>query len=171
MSLILRHEPKKFGVLLDAEGYTPLNELLQAMNAAHDLSYDITDDDIRNVVENVEPDKKRFSIVGNDIRANYGHSIDGKIQHEEAVPPGTLWHGTNANVEAQIRAEGLKPMSRQYVHLTTDRNLAVRVGMRRGSPIALKIFASIAHSHGIKFYKAYEAFWLVDSLPAEYIAP
>jgi RNA:NAD 2'-phosphotransferase (TPT1/KptA family) len=30
---------------------------------------------LRAVVDTVEPDKQRFSIVDDEIRANYGHSI------------------------------------------------------------------------------------------------
>ena len=123
MSLILRHKPTEYGLMLDAEGYTPINELLEAIGKG------VTYDDIAHVVENVEPDKKRFTIVGNDIRANYGHSISGKIQHEEATPPNALWHGTYEAAKSQILKTGLKPMSRQYVHLTTDFELARRVGV------------------------------------------
>jgi putative RNA 2'-phosphotransferase len=33
MSLMLRHEPGKFSLLLDAEGFTPLEDLLRAAQA------------------------------------------------------------------------------------------------------------------------------------------
>jgi RNA:NAD 2'-phosphotransferase (TPT1/KptA family) len=59
----------------------------------------------------VEPDKRRFSIVDDDIRANCGH--------QAAVP--------------DVLREGPAPMKRQYVHLTGNRELAVRVGARRGA--------------------------------------
>ena len=166
MSLILRHEPTKFGVVLDAEGYTPINELLEAINSSHS---EVTIDDIVNVVENVEPDKKRFTIEGGDVRANYGHSIAGKIEHDEAAPPQRLYHGTSVENYAQIKSTGLKPMRRQYVHLTNDYALAARVGARRGKPVVLEIDATKAHLGGVKFYRANERFWLVDSLPATYI--
>lgn len=166
MSLVLRHEPTKFGVVLDAEGYTPLNELLEAIVSSHS---EITVDDIINVVENVEPDKKRFTIEGGDIRANYGHSIRDKIEHEIATPPQTLYHGTYAEAVQRIKETGLKPMRRQYVHLTSDYALAARVGARRGKPVVLEIDTTKAHLGGVKFYRANERFWLVDELPAAYI--
>jgi putative RNA 2'-phosphotransferase len=166
MSLILRHEPTKFGLVLDAEGYTPMNELLEAIQSSHP---EVTLDDIVEVVEHNEPLKKRFTIVENDIRANYGHSIEGKIAHEEVMPPDVLYHGTYEEAVAPILASGLKPMSRQYVHLTTNRDLAKRVGGRRGKPVVLKVDANVAWKQFVKFYRANDTFWLVDNLPAVYL--
>lgn len=167
MSLILRHEPTKFGIVLDAEGFTPMNELLEAIQSSHP---DATLEAIADIVENNEPEKKRFTIVENDIRANYGHSIEGKIQHEEARPPEVLYHGTHEDAVALILASGLKPMNRQYVHLTNNLDLAQRVGGRRGKPVVLQIHADIAWRQLVKFYKANQMFWLVDSMPAPYIS-
>lgn len=167
MSLILRHEPTKFGIDLDGEGYTPINELVEAIVAA---GHDISIDDIMNVVENVEPEKKRFTVIENDIRANYGHSIEGKIVHEEAEPPAILYHGTHDSAVGSILTSGLKPMSRQYVHLTTNLDLARRVGCRRGKPVVMYVDASAAFKSGVKFYKANNAFWLVDNMPASFLS-
>lgn len=166
MSLMLRHEPTKFGLVLDAEGYTPMNELLEAIQSAHP---EVTLDDIVDVVEHNEPQKKRFAIVENDIRANYGHSIEGKIVHEEAKPPEILYHGTHTDAVAPILSNGLWPMSRQYVHLTTNRDLAQRVGGRRGKPVLIRIDAEVAWRQHVKFYRANEMFWLVDNMPAVYL--
>lgn len=166
MSLILRHEPTKFGIVLDAEGYTPMNELLEAIQSSHP---EVTLDGIVEIVEHNEPLKKRFTIVENDIRANYGHSIEGKIAHEEAKPPEILYHGTYEEVVVPILANGLKPMSRQYVHLTTNRELAKRVGGRRGKPVVLEVHADVAWKQFVKFYRANDTFWLVDNMPAVYL--
>ena len=37
-----------------------------------------------------------MSVIRSERRANYGHSLDGKIQHTPAVPPDVLFHGTAA---------------------------------------------------------------------------
>lgn len=167
MSLILRHKPVQFGLTLDAEGYTPLNELLEAIVSGGHA--DVTLEDIVDVVEHNEPDKKRFTIVENDIRANYGHSIEGKIEHKPVPPPPILFHGTHDGAVSSILSTGLKPMGRQYVHLTTNMELAKRVGCRRGKPVIIKVNSAAAYNHGVKFYRANDAFWLVDDLPASYL--
>jgi putative RNA 2'-phosphotransferase len=162
MSLALRHEPTRFGLVLDAEGFTPLASLADALQVAAA--------DIRAVVEGVEPDKQRYSIVGEDIRANYGHSLAERIAQESSEPPPVLLHGTHEGAVATILREGLRPMARQYVHLTADAGIASRVGGRRGRPVLLRVDARAARAAGIIFYRANETFWLVDSLPAEYLS-
>ena len=68
-------------------------------------------------------------------------------------------------------ADGLKPMRRQYVHLTGNVSLAAHVGHRRQrEPMILEIRARRAHEDGITFYQVDRDVWLVEYLPPEYIA-
>lgn len=167
MSLILRHEPAKFGVLLDAEGFTPLSSLLEALRREMP---EVSEAEIHAVVATVEPRKQRFSIVGDDIRANYGHSLDGKIAHAPARPPDRLFHGTAERAVAAILSSGLKPMARQYVHLTEDPDLALTVGARQGRPRLLRVNSARAHADGVLFYRANPSFWLADQVPSAYLS-
>jgi putative RNA 2'-phosphotransferase len=127
MSLILRHKPEQFEVLLDPEGYAPVHDLLRALRESIP---DVSTDDVRRVVETIEPDKTRFSISGPDIRANYGHSLSERIAQPRVVPPEVLLHGTSEKAVDIIRHDGIRPMRRQYVHLTTNPDLATRVKTR-----------------------------------------
>ena len=167
MSVILRHEPERFGVLLDAEGYTPLDELLVAVRKRYP---NVSEADLRAVVETVEPAKQRYSIVDGHIRANYGHSLEGRILHAGAPPPDFLYHGTAQHVLDTILAQGIRPMARQYVHLTEDRALALRVGARRGTPRLIEVDARRAHAEGVVFYRANRSFWLADKVPPRYLS-
>jgi putative RNA 2'-phosphotransferase len=167
MSLILRHEPERFGLVLDAEGFVPIDELLVAIRTRQP---GVTREQVVAVVAQVEPEKQRFTIEGNDIRANYGHSFAQRIEHEPAPPPDLLYHGTHAGAVADILREGLRPMARQYVHLTTDREMARRVGARHGVPSVLRIDVARALAAGVVFYRANRTFWLVDGLPADCVA-
>jgi putative RNA 2'-phosphotransferase len=166
MSLILRHKPAEFGVLLDAEGWTTVEELLAGLRTQWP---DTSREHIDAVVAEVEADKQRFSIHEDHIRANYGHSLDERIEQEAATPPDLLLHGTPGHFVDAILAEGLKPMSRQYVHLTPSLDIATRVGQRRGKPVLLEIDAARAHQDGVVFYRANDSFWLVDEMPASYL--
>ena len=60
-------------------------------------------------------------------------------------------------------------MARQYVHLTTDVDLARQVGSRRGPPCLVRIDARKAHVNGVVFMPANEFFWLAHSVPATYL--
>jgi putative RNA 2'-phosphotransferase len=166
MSLILRHKPEQFDVLLDPEGYAPVHDLVRALRESIP---DACLDDIRCVVETMEPDKGRFSISGSEIRANYGHSLKGRIAQQRVVPPNVLLHGTSEQVIDGIRRDGILPMHRQYVHLTTNPSLAARVGGRHGRTSVLEINALHAYESGVAFYRANESFWLADFVPREFI--
>jgi len=166
MSLILRHEPEQFAVVLDPEGYTTIDDIVRAMRESVP---DACVDDVHRVVRLIEPDKARFSINGPDIRANYGHSLSQRIVQQQGVPPGILLHGTSENALPMIRREGIHPMRRQYVHLTTNRDIAGRVGGRHGKVSILEIDALRASEAGVAFYRANESFWLTDYVAPEFI--
>jgi putative RNA 2'-phosphotransferase len=166
MSLILRHKPEQFGILLDAEGYAPIEEVVRAIRES---IADAGIDDVRQVVGRIEPDKSRFAIEGADIRANYGHSLRDRIEQPRVVPPEVLLHGTSDSAVFDIRREGIRPMRRQYVHLTTGRDLAARVGGRHGKATVLEIEALRGAEAGLAFYRANESFWLADFIPATFI--
>ena len=166
LSLILRHQPQQFGVTLDAEGYASIQEVLAAVRQRIPQA---TTADLSTVVTTVEPDKRRFSISGEEIRANYGHSLAERIVHQAAAPPALLLHGTTQSAVPAILESGLRPMRRQYVHLTTDADLATRIGQRHGSACLLTVDAERAAAAGIVFYRANQAFWLADAIPACYL--
>jgi putative RNA 2'-phosphotransferase len=166
MSLILRHKPEQFGIVLDAEGYARLDEVVRSLRVS---VADVSEEDLRRVVESIEPDKARFAIVGQDIRANYGHSIGERIAQQRVVPPDLLLHGTSESAVKNILRDGIRPMRRQYVHLTTSRELATRVGSRHGKVCVLEVDGLRAHAAGVAFYRANESFWLADFVPAEFV--
>ncbi len=166
LSLMLRHEPERFGLLLDPEGYAPLREVL---DAARVRIPDATEADLVAIVATLEPDKQRFTISNDEIRANYGHSLRERIAQQRAVPPAVLWHGTTEHAVAHILETGILPMKRQYVHLTTESRLATRIGARRGVAHVLAIDAAKAHQDGVVFYRANASFWLADAIPAAYL--
>ena len=166
MSLILRHEPDQFGLVLDPEGFVAIDDLIGALRKRF---ADVSIADVRGVVESIEPDKSRFTIVGTEIRANYGHSLSQRIQQESVEPPGILLHGTNEAAADSIRREGIRPMGRQYVHLTVNRNLAIKVATRHGRPCVLEVNATLASRAGVAFYRANESFWLADFVPPDFI--
>ncbi|HET7925080.1 MAG TPA: RNA 2'-phosphotransferase [Rhodanobacteraceae bacterium] len=167
LSLMLRHEPEKFALVLDAEGFTPLEDVVRA---AHTTLGPVTEADVIQVVETIEPDKRRFSVVDGEIRANYGHSLTTRVTHAQAEPPELLFHGTHEAAVPIVLREGLAPMKRQYVHLTDNLELAARVGARRGRSVLIEVTAGAAHRDGIKFYRANQSFWLADRVPAKYLS-
>jgi putative RNA 2'-phosphotransferase len=96
LALILPHEPGRFGVTLDPEGYASLNDVLVAVRSRHS---DATEMDILAVVNSVEPEKQRYSVSDGDIRANYGHSLADQVSHERLArgnDPGPVFENVGA---------------------------------------------------------------------------
>ncbi|WP_269189733.1 RNA 2'-phosphotransferase [Haloechinothrix halophila] len=116
--------------------------------------------------------KRRFELVGDRIRALYGHSLPGRVERQVAKPPEVFYHGTAPGTWEAIRGEGLQPIRRQYVHLSVDTATAVAVGKRKStSPVLLSVAASEAAADGIEFYVGNEATWLALQIPARFIRP
>lgn len=167
LSYVLRHEPEAIELSLDKEGWAVIDDLiLRAGNKGYALDKDL----IFDVVESSE--KKRFTISedGLRIRAAQGHSTQQvNITYAEKTPPDVLYHGTATRFIAQIREQGLLPLSRQYVHLSSDEDTAIQVGQRYGKPVLLKIKAMDMYDKGFKFYQADNGVWLTEHVPYEYI--
>ncbi|MBP1963757.1 RNA 2'-phosphotransferase [Paenibacillus aceris] len=165
MSKILRHSPEKFGLLLDSvDGSCAVADLLDVLRAQTKWS-ELSVSDMEEVVERCE--KQRFEIIGDRIRARYGHSHD-KVSYPSGVPPMVLYHGTNVQAAPKILNQGLHRMQRQYVHLSEGLHFATLAGKRRGELIILSIDTAKALSAGIKFYYAGNEVWLADTVPAEF---
>lgn len=138
------------------------------MNRMHHFRPALSREDIQFVIDH--SDKKRFEMTDTRIRALYGHSVPLIIRKEEAVPPAVLYHGTAHRFLKSIMQEGLLPMSRQYVHLSSDRETAMQVGRRHDSrPVLLAVDAAAARAAGIHFYIGNEKVWLSDPVPAEFL--
>lgn len=169
MSYCLRHNPEKYGLKLDEYGFVDLQEFLSAMNRMHHFQPKLTEMKIREIMNS--SDKERFEIKNGKICALYGHSIPGIIKRKQATPPDILYHGTAHRFLPSIMKEGLLPMGRQYVHLSTDVAMAESVGKRRDNhPVILKINAKQAVRDGIKFYVGNDEVWLCDHVPIKYLS-
>jgi putative RNA 2'-phosphotransferase len=166
MSLVLRHNPSVIGIELDENGWVLVSELLEKM-AAHGQRIDFSF--LERVV--AENDKQRFKLSadGTKIRANQGHSVKIDLALSPVLPPDILYHGTALHFLESIKKQGLRPQSRQHVHLSKEYDTAIAVGSRHGSPHILIIQAAKMHENGYVFYQADNGVWLTDSVPIDYI--
>lgn len=168
VSYALRHRPDEFGLKLDAEGWVDINDLTKAVSK--NLHFAIGREDIDEIISLSE--KKRFEISGDRIRATYGHSFDSKIEFQPVEPPEFLYHGTSPRAWEAIEQEGLKPMNRQYVHLSSDKATAEKVALRHDKKqvIILTVNSGQMHKDGYKFFhSANDGTWMCESVPLKYI--
>jgi putative RNA 2'-phosphotransferase len=167
MAYILRHRPDEFGLVLDEGGFVSLKELRQAIAEEAGWSYVR----LSHITEAAYiSGRERFEIEDERIRAVYGHSFPYKIRYEPTSPPRTLYHGTRRRAYPHILQQGLGPMGRKYVYLTTSAELAKRIGRRHDpQPLLLEIQAQRASENKVVFYQANPLIYLTDYIPPEYL--
>lgn len=164
LSYWLRHAPEVAGIELDQEGWASVSAVKLALaaaglNAAH----------LEATVR--ESDKQRFelSFDGTQIRARQGHSVKVDLSWPIRPPPEFLFHGTVERFIDAIFAEGLKPMARHHVHLSSEVSTAAQVGSRRGAPVVLRVAAKKMQAEGHTFMLTDNGVWLVNSVPAHFL--
>ena len=170
LSLLLRHQPDRFGLEVDHQGWASLPRVVEIVTSRPNLQW-ADRSDIEHIARHGTGDgKNRFEIKANGIRALYGHSFDQPISYDPIEPPPTLLHGTAPRALDAIREQGLKPMHRQYVHLSPDRRTAVNVGSRHTPhPVVIIVRARAAHRAGISFYRPDPGLYLSEPIPPQFL--
>jgi RNA:NAD 2'-phosphotransferase (TPT1/KptA family) len=169
LSLVLRHRARDFGLAPDAEGFVALEALIGVVE--RHASPRAGRAEVLAVL--ADPAQPRFELLGERVRARYGHSnaVD-PVAYAPAEPPELLYHGTSPAALAHIRREGLRPEGRQYVHLALERAEAERVSVRRArTPLVLTIRARAAWTAGVVFHSPDGTHFLARSVPAEFVDP
>lgn len=166
LSYVLRHNPGSLGLELEPGGWADVDTLVErAQSEGRSLSRSR----IEHVVAAGEKTRFTLSADASKIRANYGHSVDVDLDLEPTPPPERLYHGTARHARSSIRKEGLRPQSRQYVHLSPTPEEAMAVGQRHGVPIVLTIEAPALHEAGYTLYRSTDTVWLTRRVPPVFL--
>jgi putative RNA 2'-phosphotransferase len=168
LAVLLRHQADQYGLTLDEEGFADTDAVwTQVVKRFGDR---FTYGDLLKVVEGDRTGKKRYEIQARKIRALFGHSQVSRVSYPPAIPPEHLYHGTTRSALDMIRREGLKALSRQYVHFTTNRDHAERVAGRHSrETIILTIRSGDAYRARVVFYHPEQEHYLADAVPPEFI--
>lgn len=162
ISLLLRHKPWEVNLYIDEHGWADVKELCSKVG--------ISTDALELIVKTDQKGRYEFNGAHTKIRACYGHSIQVDVNLSEQEPPDILYHGTSLKVVKKIEAEGIKPMSRQYVHLSTSFEQAVEVGKRHGSPAVFAVEAKkMFREQGGGYYYTSAGIWVTHKVPKEYV--
>lgn len=166
LSQILRHRPEKIGLQLDEQGWANVDDLLEK-SAAKGTRFDRAT--LQTVVDTNNKKRFAFSEDGLRIRASQGHSIEIDLGLQPQKPPEILWHGTAEKSLESIRKEGLRPMRRQHVHLSNDRQTAENVGGRHGKAVVLTVRSGEMSRQKHKFYLSENGVWLTTEVPVDFL--
>lgn len=166
LALVLRHRPDEVGLSLDAGGFAPLDDVARAL-AAQPGWESLTVADLIGVAE---ADPRRYEVRDGRIRARYGHTVTVEQPGEPALPPEWLYLGASPAAADEIRTAGLRPQTRQHVHLSTTPGLARDVGQRHTpDAVVVVVFARQAHAAGMEFRRAGPTLYLTRSLSPEFL--
>lgn len=158
LSFLLRHD-KEYA--FDVHGWREVSDLVE--NHGYTLA------ELAEIAETNDKKRYEFNEDKTKIRARQGHSVDVDVELKETVPPEVLYHGTAKRFVGSIMAEGILRGTRQYVHLSKDKNTAVNVGKRHGEPFVLRIDSKKMHEDGIKFFLSNNGVWLTKFVDKKYI--
>lgn len=165
LSGALRHFPDDAGLSLDDRGWAEYGAVVDAATA----KYDWAAPEHVDAVVATDP-KGRFERRGSRIRAAYGHSVDVELEPTESSVPDRLYHGTAPRALDTILDEGLKPMSRQSVHLSATVEDARSVGRRHADdPVLLVVDVDAMKRDGFEIDRRGEETFTVDRVPPEYL--
>ncbi|MFJ3790918.1 RNA 2'-phosphotransferase [Kitasatospora sp. NPDC090091] len=167
LSRILRHDPGRAGITLDAAGWVRVDVLLAGLAARGTR---LTRAELDHVVETNNKRRFAYSEDGLSIRASQGHTVAVDLGLAATEPPAVLFHGTATRNLGPIFRDGLLPMARQDVHLSADTETAVRVGSRHGRPVVLTVDAAAMAAAGHAFRVSANGVWLTDAVPPEYLS-
>jgi putative RNA 2'-phosphotransferase len=167
LSGVLRHNPGKIGITLDAAGWVEVDVLLAALKRRGRRIDRVR---LEFVVEHNNKKRFEFDESGARIRASQGHSVPVELGYEPRTPPETLYHGTATRALVSIFAEGLVPGNRHHVHLSMDVETATKVGSRHGKPAVLIVASARMHADGHEFFRSTNGVWLTEHVAPEYLS-
>lgn len=172
LCLILRHRPEVVGLTLTSEGFVPIKELFSAIREQSHYRW-VTEDLLWSVIRN--DIKGRYEVVGEQVRAAYGHSIPVEIDFSsiklESLPT-ILYHGTSPEASWDIVMKGILPQQRQFVHLSESIEQARLIGSRHthgGQPVIFAVDVYKAAATGIRFKQGGKGVYISDPIKPEFI--
>ena len=162
LSYLLRHSISEYELgWINEHGWMPVQRLID--------QYHYTSELIEEIVATNNKQHYEFNEDHTKIRACQGHSIPVDVELKETTPPDVLYHGTAERFLDSIMNEGIKCMSRLYVHLSDNYQLAKEVGKRHGKPAVLEVDAKKMMEDGHKFYLSNNNVWLTKHVDPKYI--
>lgn len=161
LCFFLRHKPEALGLELDTDGSALVSDIIDGFaKQGNDIPLEL-------ILEAVDKDDKERFFLSEDglrIRAVQGHSFPVDLNLTPTTPPDILYHGTVTGNLESIFKEGLKGVSRHYVHLTDHIETAKVVGSRyrkHGEVVVLEIDTTKCTE---PFYKALNGVWLTATV-------
>ena len=160
---ILSRRPDEFGLVLDADGYVKIKELLKAVNEEAGFRY-VRRAHLNEIMLTVP--EHSFEMSDNIIRST---EQDRLPQSEYAMdPPKLLYTCVRQKAYPHVHEKGIRPTGYSQVVLSSTTDMAQRMGKRFDpAPVLLTVQVQNAVDRGVVFFQSGEHLFLADFIPAE----
>jgi putative RNA 2'-phosphotransferase len=163
IAYILERRPDEFGLVVDSEGYIKIKELLKVLNEEKGFRH-VRRSHLNEILYSIADPP--FEIVENRIRAKHREHLPRP--HKTRDLPKLLYTCIRRKAHPVVTDKGIFPSRYHQVILSTDRDLAERMGRRSDpDPVILTVHAQKSLDNGVRFYQAGELLFLAASIPPD----
>lgn len=160
---ILARRPDEFGLVVDAEGFVKIKELLKTLNEEVGWKY-VRRSHLDEIVITLK--RPSFEILENKIRAKTRDHLPKTTQVQD--PPKLLYTCVRRKAYPSVREKGIYPSGQHHVVLSSNHELAQRIGKRMDpSPVMLTVHTQHSAHKGVRYHQAGKALFLSEHIPAD----
>jgi len=161
VSYILGRNPAEFGLVPDPEGFVKIKEFLKVVQEEKGLKH-IRRSSIDEILISVP--NSMIEIQGDRIRSKEFQASPNYIQVLDI--PKILFTCVRRRAYMYVIEKGISPMGFSHVILSSDSDLADKIGRRRDpEPVRLVVQTRECMDKGTVFYNAGETLYLAESIP------
>ncbi len=161
LTYILSYRPDEFGLIPDGEGFVLYKDLLKAFHEEEGWRH-VRRSHIDEVL--FGKDRELFEAFDDRIRSRKRHWVLNT--HNDRPLPGLLYIPVRKRAHLVAMERGLKAVGREYLVLSSDREMALRIGRRQDKrPVLLEIPAAAAEKRGALIFPFGDLFLSPEILP------
>ncbi|MFZ7113520.1 MAG: RNA 2'-phosphotransferase [Desulfatiglandales bacterium] len=162
---ILGHRPDEFGLVPDADGFVAFKELLQAIHEEPGWGY-VRQANLNEIL--LGKDGALFEVDEKRIRT-LDQRWDLDVERPSASLPKLLYVAVRRRAHPHALDTGLKSAKDAYLILSSQKNMALRIGQRKdATPVLLEVTAERARAEGLSFY-SFGQLYLSNEIPPRHI--
>jgi putative RNA 2'-phosphotransferase len=162
VAYMLGHVPGEFGLVPDENGFVKLKEFLKALHEEDGWRH-VRLGTLREAMLTLP--QVPFEMTGDAIRAKDRQYLGPPVVAEE-LPP-LIYTCIRRRAYPRAVEKGVTPGAGPDVVLSSDRDMALRIGRRRDAdPVVLDVQVARAQRYGVTFRQADGTLYLADAIPA-----
>ena len=165
LTYLLCHRPDEFGLVLAADGFIPVKQVLQALTGEPGYGF-VRRHHLDQVAALMQP--PAFELADDRIRCLAPGPAS--LRRPDAAPPALLYAAIPPKAHERVWEEGLKPPPGKELVLAATRETAMKLGRRRApEPVIVTVQAQAAARAGIAFQGYGDELFLAPALPREFL--